>query len=572
MIKKTYSFTSVLILQLLFAGTAEAQLMAEKNKFTRQDTLRGSLMPERTWWDVTMYQLEVTPNFHKFTLSGKNTIFFHIVKKPKERMQLDLQEPLLIDSARLNNVPVTFSRDGNAWYINLPRKMPRSLAHNQQPGKDPLQQLELWYHGVPKPALRAPWDGGVVWSKDKNGNPWIGTACQGLGASVWWPCKDHQSDEPDSVSIAVTVPDTLLNVSNGRLRSVTSNPDQTKTYTWFVSKPINLYNVTMNVGKYIHFSDTLQGEKGVLDLDYYVLEYNLEKAKHQFQQVKPMLRAFEYWFGPYPFYEDGYKLVESSYLGMEHQSAVAYGNQYMNGYRGADLSGTGRGKNWDFIIIHESGHEWFGNNISTKDVADMWVHEGFTNYSETLFITYHSGTEAGNEYVQGIRKNISNDKPIIGPYDVNKEGSGDMYYKASNLIHMIRQITDSDSLFRQMLRDMNQRYYHKTVTSAEVESFLSARTGYNLSKTFDQYLRTTNIPRLEYYTTTMNGELVLHYRWANCVEGFDMPIKLPGGAGKYGLLLATTNWQQLRTTFATEEEVTKALDKNFYVTYKLVKQ
>ena len=566
--------SSISILLFLFITTQiQAQLMAPKNKFTRQDTLRGSLLPERTWWDVTMYRLEMTPNLQKFSITGKNTILFRIVKTPRNRMQIDLQEPMLIDSARLNNIPVTFSQEGNAWFINLPQqKMPRSLPQNQLPGKDPLQQLEIWYQGVPKPALRAPWDGGIVWSKDKKGNPWIGTACQGLGASVWWPCKDHQSDEPDSVSVAVTVPDTLMNISNGRLRNVTSNGNQTKTYTWFVSQPINTYNVTMNIGKYVHFSDTLQGEKGTLDLDYYVLEYNLEKAQKQFQQVKPMLHAFEYWFGPYPFYEDGYKLVETSYLGMEHQSAVAYGNQYMNGYRGTDLSGTGRGKNWDFIIIHESGHEWFGNNISTKDVADMWVHEGFTNYSETLYITYLYGTEAGNEYVQGIRKNISNDKPVIGPYDVNKEGSGDMYYKASNLIHMIRQITDNDSLFRQLLRDMNQRYYHSTVTSAEIEAFLSARTGYNLKKTFDQYLRTTQVPSLEYYTTELNGALMLHYRWAQCIEGFNMPIKLPGGPGKYGLLLASTNWQQLRTSFTTMDELTKALDKNFYVTYKQVQQ
>jgi len=345
-----------------------------------------------------------------------------------------------------------------------------------------------------------------------------------------------------------------------------------KTWTWFVSQPINIYNISMNVGKYAHFSDTLMGEKGKLDLDYYVMPYNFDKAKKQFEQVKPMLRAFEYWFGPYPFYEDGYKLVETSYLGMEHQSAVAYGNDYLNGYKGRDLSGSGWGLKWDFIIIHESGHEWFGNNISTKDVADMWVHEGFTNYSETLFTDYYYGTEAGNAYSQGIRKNVQNDIPIIGKYEVNQEGSGDMYYKASNMIHMIRQIIGDKSTFRLLLRDMNEKYYHKTVTSKEIESFISTRTGYNLSKVFDQYLRTTQIPTLEYYITTENGATILNYRWANCVEGFDMPILLPGDAnGKAGLMLATEQWKKMRTGFKADEDPGAYMDKNFYVTYKKVK-
>jgi aminopeptidase N len=328
----------------------------------------------------------------------------------------------------------------------------------------------------------------------------------------------------------------------------------------------------MNIGKYAHFSDTLQGENGKLDLDYYVMNYHVEKAKKQFEQVKPMLRAFEYWFGPYPFYEDGYKLVESNYLGMEHQSAVAYGNDFMNGYKGRDLSTTGWGNKWDFIIVHESGHEWFGNNISTKDIADMWVHEGFTNYSETLFTDYVYGTDAGNAYVQGIRKNISNDQSIIGTYNVNQEGSGDMYYKASNMIHIIRQIIGDKSTFRMLLRDMNEKYHCKTVTSAEIEDFISKRTGFNLSKVFDQYLRTTQIPTLEYYLETSNGMQTLYYRWTNCIKGFNMPINLPGNSNnKYGLMLATEQWQKMRTNFKEREDLQKLMDRNFYVTYKKVK-
>ena len=552
--------------------SVNAQLFKKPGAFTRQDTLRGSITPERAWWDVVMYDLAVKPEFSNFTISGSNTIYFKIVKNPAAKMQIDLQDPLVIDSAWLNDVPVTFTREGNAWFIDLPKsKVPKSLPQNQYKS-GPLQQLKLVYHGVPRPALNAPWDGGVVWKKDENGNPWINVACQGLGASVWWPCKDHQSDEPDSTLINITAPDTLMNISNGRLRATSASVNGTKTWTWFVSRPINIYNITMNIGKYSHFSDTLMGENGKLDLDYYVMEYNVAKAKKQFEIVKPMLHAFEYWFGPYPFYEDGYKLVESHHLGMEHQSAVAYGNKFMNGYRGRDLSGSGWGMKWDFIVVHESGHEWFGNNISTKDVADMWVHEGFTNYSETLFTDYVYGIDAGNAYSQGIRNNIRNDKPIIGTYNVNSEGSGDMYYKASNMIHMIRQIIGDKSTFRLLLRDMNEKYRYKTVTGEEIENFISKRTGFNLSKVFDQYLRTTQVPTLEYYLETVSGMQTLYYRWTDCVKGFNMPINLPGNSNrKYGLMLATEQWQRMRTNFKEGEDLQKLMDKNFYVKYKKVK-
>lgn len=567
--KNKYRLPFAIVLFHLFSNSLQAQLFNKPQEFTRKDTLRGSITPERAWWNVMKYELHVTPNFLNFTISGSTTIFFKATKKINKRMQVDLQDPLVIDSAFLNGIAVSFVRDGDAWFIQLPNKrLPKSILTDAT-----MHQLRMVYHGVPKPALRAPWDGGIVWKKDANGNPWIGTACQGLGASVWWPCKDHQSDEPDlGVSISVTAPDTLMNISNGRLKNVVADGKGNKIWTWVVTKPINLYNVTMNIGKYAHFADTLMGENGKLDLDYYVLDYNLEKAKKHFTQAKPMLHAFEYWFGAYPFYEDGYKLVESNYLGMEHQSAVAYGNNFANGYRGTDLSGTGWGLKWDFIIIHESGHEWFGNNISTKDVADMWVHESFTNYSETLFTDYMFGTDAGNAYVQGTRKRITNDKPIIGKYNVNNQGSGDMYYKGGNMIHMIRQIIGDKSTFRMLLRDMNEKFKYKTVTSKEIEDFITIRTGFNLSKMYDQYLRTTQIPTLEYYLETVSGMQTLYYRWNNCIAGFNMPILLPGNSNeKYGLLLATEKWQKMRTNFKEGEDLQKLMNKNFYVTYKKLK-
>jgi aminopeptidase N len=499
---------------LLFLLTAmAAAVAAQPLTFTRQDTLRGSIGPGRAWWDVVYYDLKVTPDIVKETLEGSNTIRFKTGKAGK-RMQVDLQEPMQITKVLYKNKPVKFVREGNAFFITLPVMLAAGKT----------ESITVHFKGVPRKAVNAPWDGGIVWKKDKLGRPFISTACQGLGASVWWPTKDHQSDEPDSMQFAVTVPDTLVDASNGRLRSVKKIPGKKAVYTWFISNPINNYNITMNIGKYVHWADTLAGEKGKLSLDYYVLDYNKDKAQAQFAQVKPMLQCFESWFGPYPFYEDGYKLVETHHLGMEHQSAVAYGNGFRNGYRGSDLSGSGWGLKWDFIIVHETGHEWFGNNITTNDLADMWVHESFTNYSETLHTECLFGKEAGHAYNRGIRKNIRNDKPIIGVYGVNMEGSGDMYYKGGNLLHTIRQAIDNDALFRQILRGLNREFYHKTVNGSQVEAYMSKQAGFDFSKVFDQYLRDVRIPNLMFMNTVVNGKLHYKLKWGNCVDGFNLPV------------------------------------------------
>ena len=364
-------------------------------------------------------------------------------------------------------------------------------------------------------------------------------------------------DEVEGMTISVNVPGDLMDVSNGRLQDVKKLKDGTKTYTWVVTNPINNYGVNINIGDYVSFSEKYQGEKGILDLDYYVLKDNLAKAKAQFKDVPRMLQAFEHWFGPYPFYEDSYKLVEVPYLGMEHQSSVTYGNGYKNGYRGRDLSGTGWGLKFDFIIIHESGHEWFANNITYKDIADMWIHESFTNYSESLFVEYHYGKEAGYEYVRGLRKNISNDKPIIGHYNVNNEGSSDMYYKGANMLHTIRQIINNDDEWRSILRGMNSAFYHQTVSTKQIEDFISTEAGVDFSKVFDQYLRDVRIPTLEYYSQDGN----LFFRWANAVADFDMPVKVTID-GKEQLLKPTINWNSM--TFS-KADIKLTIDPNFYV-------
>lgn len=560
----TFTFS---ILSFYLPVISCAQPFNKKGKYTRQDTLRGSITPERAWWDVTSYNIFVIPDFKTKTIKGWNQIGFNINTEGKNRkMQIDLQQPMIIDSIIFNKKKIkNFKRNGNIYLVDFGNYTFTPARMQVKMDKPiPLHSIKIYFHGKPHEASNPPWDGGWIFTRDAKGRPWMTVACQGLGASVWYPCKDHQSDEPDlGAMIQVKVPDTLVAVANGKLYAKDDQMDGTILYTWQVKNPINNYNIVPYIGKYVHFSDNYMGEtEKNLSLDYWVLDYNLEKAKKQFgRDVKPMLKAFEYWFGPYPFYEDGFKLVESSHLGMEHQSAIAYGNHYQDGYRGTDLSGTGWGLKWDYIIIHEAGHEWFANNITTRDIADMWVHEGFTMYSEVLFTEYYYGKEAADEYLLGIRMNILNNIPLIGPYGVNKKGSGDMYYKGANLVHTIRQVINNDSVFRKILRGLNKDFYHKTVDSKDVEAYMSTHSGKDLSKIFDQYLRTTHIPVLEY---KMKGRK-LSYRWTNCVAGFNMPVAI-GTTSSYWIS-PQTEWQEMDLPLNYNMD---QVNKNFYITLKKI--
>jgi aminopeptidase N len=523
---------------LVFLSNTNSNAQKAEKKFTRADTLRGSIGAERAWWDIKFYDLHITPNISNKTIQGYVDISYQVLKKNKT-MQIDLQQPLVIDSAHDNHntsyTNLNFERDGNVYWIHFPK--------NAKVGAE--KTIRLYYQGIPHEAKNPPWDGGVTWSKDSMGNPFISTSCQGLGASIWWPCKDHQSDEPDKgASISITTPDSLMDVSNGQLSSVINLPNtHQKTWVWEVKNPINNYSLSMNIAKYVSFSDTLHGEGGILPLNFYVLPNHLEIAKVQFQQAKSMLHCFEFWLGKYPFYEDGYKLIEVPYLGMEHQSAVTYGNKFKNGYLGKDLSGTGWGLNWDFIIVHESGHEWFGNNITSNDIADMWLHEGFTNFTETLYTQWLSGKQAGFEYNFGIRKNISNRSPIIGKYGVNAEGGNDMYYKGSNMIQTIRNSIDDDSLFRKTLRNMQVEFYHKTVMSSNIETFISKSVGFDYAHVFDQYLRNIKIPVLE--LSYQKDKQKLFFRWSNCIEGFDLPLTLRTDKDRKKIFPKNNSWNSI---------------------------
>ena len=525
-------------------------VQSRAQKYSAQDTLRGSITPERIWWDLVYYDLDVTVQPKVKYIRGTNTIHYKVVS-PNNIMQIDLQPPMKLIKAVQDEVELSINQNGNAHFIQLEKKQNRKK----------IEQIVLHFEGQPKEAINAPWDGGFSWKKDYNDNDFIATSCQGIGASVWWPNKDHMYDEVDSLQMKITVPKHLKAVGNGRLRAVTKN-EKTASYTWFVSNPINNYGVNINIGDYVDFSETYNGEKGNLDMHYFVLKDNLSKAKKQFLDAPKMMKAFEYWFGPYPFYEDSYKLVEVPYLGMEHQSSVTYGNRYMDGYLGRDLSGTGWGLKFDFIIIHESGHEWFANNITNKDIADMWIHEGFTAYSENLFLDYYYGKEASSEYVIGTRKRIRNDRPIIGNYNVNAEGSSDMYYKGANMIHMLRQFTKNDEKWRGILRKMNAKFHHQTVTTQQIESFLSDEIDLDLHSFFNQYLRDVRIPTLEYNI----DKNILHYRWTNVVEGFEMPIEFESNK-QWQWLYPTVSWQ---TKAINSSTIT--VDEDYYIKTKILEK
>ena len=534
-------------ISLLLIFTTLSSGLAQQTNFSKQDTLRGSITPERVWWDLLHYNLDFKVSPSSKSIEGSNLIRYEVLSQ-NQLMQIDLQPPMEITSVLENNKKLNYNREGNVYYIQLKK--------NQQIGA--INEITIHFKGAPKISNNPPWDDGFTWEKDNNGTDFIATSCQGGGSSIWWPSKDHMYDEPDQgIELSITAPKHLISVSNGRHIQTKENSNKTNTSNWKVINPINNYGVNINIGDYVHFTEEYKGKKGVLDCDYYVVSYNLEKAKKQFKEVSRTLEAFEHWFGPYPFYEDSYKLVEVPYLGMEHQSSVTYGNGYKNGYKGIDLSGTGWGLKFDFIIVHESGHEWFANNITNIDIADMWIHESFTAYSENLFLDYHFGTEASNAYVTGTRKNIQNDKPIIGNYNVNNSGSSDMYYKGANMLHTLRQIIDNDKKWRSILVGLNKDFYHQTVTTQQIENYIDKYFEIDLKPFFNQYLRTIKIPTLDYKLENNN----LLYKWSNVVDGFSIPIKVFINSTSQWIR-PTSRWKKL----LSDKNINSfSVDNNFYI-------
>lgn len=521
--------------------------------FTRADTLKGSNTEFRNFWDVLKYDIEVKPHFEQKKLEGKNKITFKILESKKNPVfQVDLQEPMDFQLLKSDLKNLKAKREGRFLFLSTTEPVKKGEKHF----------IEIAFRGNPTIAKNAPWDGGWVFAKDEKGRPFMSVAQEGQGTSLWLPLKDLWLDEPnEGITMGIETPKGLVGVGNGRLIKTEIRKD-TDYYLWEVKNPINGYSIVPSIASYANYKEVYAGEKGNLDLDYYVLDYNLEKAKKQFKQVHPMMKAFEYWFGPYPFYEDSYKLVETPYLGMEHQSNVAYGNRYENGYLGRDLSGSGVGLKWDFILIHETGHEWFANSITAKEKADMWIHEAFTSYSETLFTESYLNRASADLYQVGTRKAIQNDKPIIGHYGVAVSGSSDMYYKGASMLHTIREAMADDDKFRSMLREINKRFYHSEVTSIQMEEAITELSGLNLKGVFDQYLRTTKVPKLELVQDEQNG--TLDYRFLNVVEGFTLPVHL----NEKRTIKPNERWQSIKLNSGEK----LAVSPNYYIEVDLRKK
>jgi aminopeptidase N len=536
--------------------------VAGPDDFTRADSLRGGLTPFRTCYDIRFYHLDVRIDPSTKSVQGSNSLTF-LTNETFQTLQVDLFPNMNITKVAANDGSVlNFRREHGAVFVTFPRPV----------RKGDVRTIRIEYGGQPVAAERPPWSGGFIWTTDGDGNPWIAVACQGTGASLWWPNKDHQADEPDSMLISVTVPKDLIDVSNGRLRRVTRLPDGWSRFDWFVANPINNYNVTINIGRYEHFSDAYTRRGKTLTLDYYVLPANLERAKKQFAQVKPMLDSFEKYFGDYPFEDDGFKLIETPYLGMEHQSAIAYGNQFLNGYAGTAQSAVGpaskEGLLFDFIIIHEAAHEWWGNSVTSKDIADMWIHESFGAYAEALYVEDQWGREAGLDYVNAKKAGVQNTEPVIGVYGVNNGGSRDMYNKGQLILNTLRSVVDNDDLWFSVIKGLATDFRHQTVTAEDVFGYTNAKTGRDLTPVFDQYFRRPDIPQLDVYIVRKGTDVTMQYRWIASVKEFNMPVKVTTAPGTYEVISPTTAWQTM-TLGDLDPRDFRMADDLFYATLNL---
>jgi aminopeptidase N len=501
---------------------------AQQRLYTRADTLRGTLLPERACYDVTHYDLNLKVKPDEKFIAGYNAITFRATQD-FSIMQVDLAANMVIDRILYEEYQVRFRREGDAVFINLNKTVPAGTTGT----------VKIYYQGQPRIAPNPPWDGGFSWEKDKKGRPWIGVSCEGLGASTWWPCKDHPSDEPDSMRIYCEVPEPLMCVANGNLSGVVSAPGGYKGYDWRVSYPINNYNVTLNIANYAHLEDeytAADGEK--LAVDYYILDYNKDKAKKHFEQVKPMLACFEKRFGKYPFWRDGFALVETPYWGMEHQSAVAYGNNYRNNEF-----------DFDFIIIHESAHEYFGNSLSAKDHAELWIHESFTTYAEVLYLECLTGsTEKTIEYLKKQRMRIRNLDPMVGQFGINYNywRDSDIYFKGTWMLHSIRHTIANDTLWYNTIYDFAQQFRIQNLSTEQVINFFNKRTGKNLTPIFKQYLFHTQVPQLEYKWEQKGKKTTFSYRWKATESSFNMPVWVHINKEKgWVKIFPTAQWQSL---------------------------
>jgi len=525
-------FICLLLLALSTWVAAQTQRQQQPSTPTRADVLRGEYGPWRANNDLLSYDLDIRVDPEKKSIGGKNTIRFKMLKDDT-RIQLDLFANLKVDKILLGATELKYTREINTVFVDFPAPLK----------KGSVQAIEFYYSGTPQASGRF---GGITFGKDPAGRDWITTACQGIGASIWWPNKDQQRDEVENMRLRVAIPSTLTDISNGRLVSKTDLGDGYTRYDWQISYPINNYCVSLNIGTYEHFSDKL----GDLTMDFYCLPENLEKAKRQFAQAKPMIEAFQKYFGEYPFKRDGYKLIEVPYSGMEHQTAVTYGNRFANGYLERDWTGVGVSLKFDFIIVHESAHEWFGNSITASDISDEWIQEGWATYAECVYVEALFGYEDALKYTNGYKARVTNRQPIITARGLNRTSPQDKYFKGALFLHTLRSVVDNDARWWKLIRDYFSHFKYRNIMTEDVVKFFNEQTGKNLTPLFDQYLRHTALPALELKLQESDGSV--SYRWKADVKEFAMPVKV-GRKGNWQTIQPTTEWKMMKTGLKKEE-------------------
>lgn len=549
-----------IFLSLVFTGFGQTVDEATK--------LLGELTPIRENFDVQHYDLSVAIDIENQSITGQNVITYKAVEDINE-IQVDLQEPLQVESITRDGNPLTFEKKFNSYFVSLGREIQEGSTDS----------ITVKYSGKPKAAVSPPWDGGFVWETDSLGQPWVGVACEGEGASVWWPNKDHLSDEPDlGVKTSFRVPSNLKAIGNGKMINTEEHDDGTTTYTWKTVHPIDNYNVTVNIGDYVNYTDFYQRpippqQPGLgqqqrvkppsLDVDYYILSYHVDQAKQHFSFVEDVIGTFEFVFGPYPFYEDGFGIVETPYLGMEHQGAIAYGNNFEQGYRGQLVKPY---IEFDYLFVHETAHEWWGNNISVKDRADIWIQEGFASYADAIYVVSSYGFKAYLEYMDYYRSQVRNQEPVVGEYDINHDIPGDAYYKTALMLNTLSQLIESNQDWIGIMQKAQQQFRAPyTVTGQEFRDFLTEESGIELTAFFQQYLDTTMIPKLQMKLVKDDGDEFLIYRWTNVVDGFDMPVQLEYAQYKQKWIYPEQDWKKVELPKETNKQFLTVDERSFYI-------
>ena len=547
---KTIALLATMLVSGVSLAAEQAQRTAPPSTLrapTRADILRGEYGRYRANNDLLYYDLDVRVNPEKKFISGKNTIRFRMLKDDT-RIQLELFSNYTIEKIVMGAQRLNYVRDHNTVYIDFPETLRSGRTYS----------IEFHYSGQPREQGRF---GALAFRTDPAGKHWINTANEGEGSASWWPSKDQWRDEPEGADIRVAVPNGLVNVSNGRFMGKTDLGDGYTRWDYRVHYPINSYNVSLNIAEYAHFAET----HGDLTMDYFVLPGNLEKAKVQFAQAKPMMEAFEKYVGRYPFPKDGFKLIEVPYSGMEHQSAVTYGNRYANGYLERDWTGVGVSLKFDFIIIHESGHEWFGNAVSAADVSDMWIQEGWCNYLEFIYVEALFGREDAIKYANGYKSKIGNAEPIITQRGIHRTPNQDMYFKGALFLDTLRNAVNDDARWWKLVRDTYERFKYQNIMTEDLVRFFSAELKQDMAPIFDQYLRRTALPVLE--LTFDEAEKTVAYRWKADERGFAMPIKV-GDPAKWQMIQPTTDWKSME--WSAGKDAFRVATELFYVNVQIL--